>query len=190
MIRPSLTLRVICSGLALTLALAAQAVQQRFEQAGRLQSSDGERAAFLHVGCSPDSDGGALVIELVATEANKRKDFDYDDFEGPDAAAAKRALSHLDWIAAAGKTEITHVAAGWYAPETPESFIFGVNQLSHRSGPVANLLAAIGTSGGRFVWMQTGFDDPKRQLVANFDLDVNAAQHLHDTVAACLSKSN
>ncbi len=158
-----------------------------FRQAGSMKIDGGaERSATLHVGCSADPDGGALVIELIATEANTRNDFDYEDFEGPDAPAGKKALSHVAWKTATGTTDITHAAAGSYLPEPPESFMFGIDQLSRRRGPASTLLAAVGTEPGQLVWTQTAFDNAKHILTATFMLDASAAQQLHDTVSACL----
>ena len=171
-------------------ATGAHAELHEFSQAGSLKTDAGaERSATLHLACSPDKDGGALGIELVVPEANTRKDFDYDDFEGPDAAAGGKALSHLVWTGASGAAEIHHVAAGWYAPEPPESFMFGVSQMSHRREPPARLLAAIGADGGRLVWTQTGFDKATRKLVATFELDAAAAGKARAAVASCLPAS-
>ncbi|MDR3389199.1 MAG: hypothetical protein P4L92_19320 [Rudaea sp.] len=168
---------------ALTLAATGPG---EFSQSGTMKIGDGpQRSASLHVGCSADPDGGALVIELIATEANTRKDFDYDDFEGPDAPAGAKALSHVTWKTNTGTTDITHTAAGSYLPEPPESFMFGIDQLSRRRGPAATLLAAVGTDSGQLVWTQTGFD-ARHKLIATFALDAAATQHLHDAVAACL----
>ncbi len=161
-----------------------------FSQSGTMKIGNGqERSATLHVGCSADPDGGALVIELIATEANARKDFDYNDFEGPDAPAGAKALSHVTWKTVANTTEITHAAAGSYLPEPPESFMFGIDQLSRHGGPAAKLLAAVGAEAGQMVWTQTDFSDAGRKLIATFDLDAAAAQHLKATAAACLPTS-
>jgi hypothetical protein len=177
----------ILAASALTLASAGF---QQFAQSGTMKiGTDQERRAFLHVDCSPDRDGGALSIELVAAAANTRKDFDYEDFEGPDAPAGAKALSHIAWTTAAGTTEITHAAAGWYAPEPPESFMFGVSQISHHREEPARLIAAIGAEPGRLVWTQTGFDDAKRQLVASFELDAAAVKRLHNAASSCLPLS-
>jgi hypothetical protein len=170
--------------------IPANAAQREFSQAGKMRIDTGaERSATLHLMCTPDTDGGAVSIELIVPEAYPRKDFDYDDFEGPDAAAGDKALSTLTWTTAAGKTTITHAAAGWYAPEPPDSFMFGVSQLSHRREEPARLLNAIGAEGGQFTWQQAAFDKSKRQLVAHFDLDAAAAQRLHTAVAECLPQN-
>jgi hypothetical protein len=169
-----------------TLTLAA-ADPGEFRQAGSMKVDGGpERSALLHVGCSADPDGGALVVELIASEANTRKDFDYDDFEGPDAPASKKGLSHVAWKTATGTTDITRAAAGSYLPEPPESFMFGIDQLSRRRGPATTLLAAVGTEPGQLVWTQTAFDDAKHRLTATFTLDASAARQLRDTVSVCL----
>jgi hypothetical protein len=182
-------LRLFAAATGLALAAAAHAELHEFSQAGRLQIDDGApRSTTLRAACSPDKDGGALSIELIVLEANTRKDFDYDDFEGPDAAAASKALSHLVWTSATGTMQIAHVAAGWYAPEPQESFIFGVSQMSHRNEPPAKLLAAI-SAAGKLVWTQTGFDKATRKLSASFELDAAAAARLHAAVASCLPAS-
>jgi hypothetical protein len=171
----------------LGLATGAHAELHEFSQAGMLKiDAGGVRSATLHAACSPDKDGGALSIELIVLEANTRKDFDYDDFEGPDAAASGKALTHLTWTAASGTTEISTAAAGWYAPEPPQSFMFGVSQLSHRRESPAKLLAAIGSEPGKLVWTQTGFDQATRKLVATFEFDAAAAVRLRGAVATCM----
>jgi hypothetical protein len=171
----------------LAIAAGAHAGLHEFSQAGTMIIGAGAaRSATLHIACSPDKDGGALSIELVVPEANTRKDFDYDDFEGPDAAASAKALSHLVWTTAAGATEITRTAAGWYAPEPPESFIFGITQMSHRREPPAKLLAAVGGDAGRLVWTQTGFGQATRKLVATFELDAASAARMREAVSGCL----
>jgi hypothetical protein len=176
--------------LAFALASSACAASHEFTQSGKLKvDANAERSATLHAACSPEPSGGALSIELVVPEANTRKDFDYDDFEGPDAAAGNKALSTLTWNTAAGATTIAHAAAGWYASEPPQSFMFGISQPSHHRAEPARLLNAIRTDAGQLTWTQTGFDDAKRQLVARFELDAAAAERLHIALAECLPQS-
>jgi hypothetical protein len=183
----TMRIRLLAFATALTFAAGADAQLHEFSQAGTLKIDDGaQRSATLHAACSPDKDGGALSIELIVLEANTRRDFDYDDFEGPDAAAGGKAFTHLAWTAASGTTEISSAAAGWYAPEPPQAFMFGVSQLSHRRESPAKLLAAIGSESGKLVWTQTGFDKAKRKLVATFEFDAAAAMRLRGAVATCL----
>jgi hypothetical protein len=182
-----MNMRLLAAAPALAFAAAAHADLHEFSQAGTLKVDAGApRSATLHAACSPDKDGGALSIELIVLEANTLKDFDYDDFEGPDAAAGGKALSHLAWTTGSGTTEISSTAAGWYAPEPPQSFMFGVSQRSHRREAPAKLLAAIGSESGKLVWTQTGSDKATRRLVATFDFDAAAATRLRNAVAACL----
>jgi hypothetical protein len=185
-----MTARPLLTAATFAMMTCAHAELRQFVQDGTLKIDQGTpRPALLHVNCSPDSDGGALSIELVATQANTRKDFDYDDFEGPDAAAGGKALSHLVWTTTTGTTQIIHAAAGWYAPEPPQSFMFAISQLSHHREEPARLLNAIRDEAGTLAWVQTGFDDAKRRLVARFELDAAAVKRLHDTAAVCLPQN-
>ena len=179
-------LHVIAACLTFAFAASANAASFEFSQAGTMKVESGAtRSAKLHVACSPDKSGGALSIELTVPDANTRKDFDYEDFEGPDAEARSKLLSRLNWTGAASATAITSTASGWYAPEPPDSFMFGVSQLSRRPGAPAQLLAAI-DGAGEFEGTQTAFDASKRKLVATFTFDAPSARKLRDVAAPCL----
>jgi hypothetical protein len=178
--------RPLAAAILLATSAGAHAELFKFNQAGSVQIDGGAaRNASLAIACSPDSNGGALSIELVVSEANTRKDFDYDDFEGPDAPAQENALSHLAWTGAYS-AEMTQAASGWYAPEPPESFMFGINQMSHQRKPPAKLLDAVASGPGKLVWTQTGFDKATRRLVATFEFDAATAATLHTAVVRCL----
>src|SRR5512135_1769676 len=114
---------------ACALAAAAYAELDRLVLEGQVSAAGGTRSASLHVLCNPDADGGAISVELWVPQAFKLKDFDYDDFEGPDAVAGDHALSHVSVTGEGGKTEITYAAAGWYSGEDPDTFVFGLSQL-------------------------------------------------------------
>ena len=95
---------------------------------GSLRVDEGaERASTVHIGCSSDAHGGALVVEITVPDANTKKDFGYDDFEGPDSPAGK--LSHVEWITPAKTTSVTTSAAGSYIPDPPEAFRFEIAEL-------------------------------------------------------------
>lgn len=180
-------IRHVLAVTALLATPAASAASFEFSQSGTLSIDNGAaRGAKLHLACSPDQEGGALSIELLVPEANTRKDFDYDDFEGPDAAAGNKALSHIAWTSAAGTTEINQAVAGWYIPDPADAFMFGVSQVTHHREPPAKLIAAIDKAAGKLVWTQTGFDKATRRLVATFELDAAAAAKLHAAVVRCL----
>lgn len=169
----------------LTAAAGGPAELHRFDAAGTVRIGDAApRPATLNTLCSADKPGGALSIELVVPEANTRKDFDYDDFEGPDAVAGDAVPARLAWSGAA-KAEVAHAAGGWYAPEPPDSFIFGISQLSQRTGAPARLLAAI-DGAGTLTWSQGGYARRDRALTATFEFDAAAAKRLRESVASCL----
>jgi hypothetical protein len=139
----------------------------------------------LHIGCSSDANG-ALIIELIIPDANTKKDFDYDDFEGPDAHAG--ALSHIEWITKVGKTAITTDVAGSYIPNPPEAFQFGLDEDSHKHSKGATLIAGFKSEAGKLVWTQSSHDTSKHKLVATFDMDASETKRVHETTSACLPK--
>ena len=179
--------RFCAAAATLAFASAAFAEPLEFSHAGTLAIDGGAgRSATLHVACSPEGRSGALGIDLVVPEASTRKDFDYVDFEGPDAVAGSRAPSRVTWTGGGRTTEITHAAAGWYAPEPAGSFMFGISQMAHHRDAPSKLLRMVGGEPGTLVWTQDGAGKPARQLVARFELDLAAADKLRATVAGCL----
>jgi hypothetical protein len=156
---------------------------------GRLHVAETTSSATLRVFCTPVADG-AVGLELIVPDAETRKDFDYDDFEGPDAAASKRALSRVNISGESGKTEIARTAAGSYGVEPAGSFVFSVSQVAWKSDSVANLLATLDGQRGHIVWVQTAFDDSKRELRGAFDFDDAMAKRLRDVVAPCLARKS
>lgn len=169
--------------LAATVALADESHELRLD--GRLHVADKTYPATLRVFCTPVSNG-ALGLELIVPDAASRKDFDYDDFEGPDAAARDHALTRIAISGESGKTEIARTAAGWYGVEPMGSFVFGVSQMALQRDAVANLFGAFDGQRGHIVWVQTGFDDAKRELRGAFDYDDAMAKRLRETVEPCL----
>jgi hypothetical protein len=179
-------IRCAIAGVAATFATTAATADELRELRleGRLHVADKTYPATLRAYCAPLSNG-ALGLELVVPDATTRKDFDYDDFEGPDAVAAKRALTRIGISGESGKTEIAHAAAGWYGVEPADSFVFGVSQTSLQRGALTNLIAAFDGHRGHVVWVQTAFDDSKRELRGAFDFDDATAKKLRDVVAPC-----
>ncbi|MEO8603954.1 MAG: hypothetical protein ABI629_15370 [bacterium] len=172
--------------LALIAASAARADAHQLVLDGQVESRDGTRSATLHLFCEPAPDGGAIGVELWVPQAFTRKDFDYDDFEGPDAAARTRALSRLSVGGPGSHVEIIHTATGWYTGEDPDSFAFGLSQPSQEKGKLADLLRAVDAKTTQLVWLQRAFDGHTPALRATFALDAARAQQLRDTVAPCL----
>ncbi len=181
------TLVPVVLAAALAPTSTAHAELRRLVLDGQLTTPGGVRSVSLRLLCDPDADGGAISVELWVPQANKLKDFDYDDFEGPDAAAGDRDLSRLSLAGDGAKTEIAHAAAGWYSGEDPDTFVFGLSQLSHRKGKIATLLQAVDPKHTQLVWVQGAFDDPKRQLRAVFALDAATVKRIQDTVGVCVA---
>lgn len=177
--------RLVLFLLALT-ASAAAADLRELKLDGTVENAGASRKAHLRVLCEPSAKG-ALSLELWVPKAFKLKDFDYDDFEGPDAAASSRALSHVE-IAGHADTSVEQAGAGWWAGGDPDTFVFAVSQLSKAKSAIAAMLAALADGDTQILWTQRGYDDPKRELRASFALDKTKVDRLRELVAPCLPK--
>ena len=178
--------RIALAG-ALAAATMAQAQEHRFELQGHLADAGTGRSVSLRVLCEPDGHGGAMSLELWVPLAGEPKDFDYDDFEGPDAPAGDRPLSRVTFSGPNGAREIAGPAAGWYSGEQPDTFVFGVSQRSHQTGKLASLLGAVDPRHTQLAWVQTSLTDHTHQLRAVFALDRDIVKQIRDTVASCLA---
>jgi len=154
---------------------------------GTVQVGAESRPAHLRFGCAADPRDGALSVELWVPEAFTRKDFDYDDFEGPDAPAGRRALTTIRMSGEHGMTEMSTAVAGWYAGDDPDTFVLAVSEVVRRPGKVARLLGALDATRDRILWVQPRFDDATRTLQASFALDPAAVAKIHAVVAPCLA---
>ena len=147
-----------------------------------------ERASTAHIACSSDRDGGALYFEITVPEANTKKDFGYDDFEGPDAKPG--ALSHVEWIGPRKQHEVTSTASGSYIrrpgrriPLRDRRTARDARARRRRCWPART--APRPNSCGR----RSSYDKSRRTLVATFAFDAEESAHVRDTVKACLPAS-
>lgn len=154
---------------------------------GRLHVADKTWTAGLRVFCTPVSNG-ALGIELIVPDAATRKDFDYDDFEGPDASAGHATLTRISLAGESGKTEVSRHVSGWYGVEPAGSFVFSMTQAIGERDVLTGLFANLDRQRGHVVWVQTSSDKSKRELRGAFDFDDAQAKRLSDVVAPCLKK--
>lgn len=168
------------------LAASAHADPREVVLQGELGTAGGARPASLHVRCEPAANG-VLSFELWVPHASTTNDFDYDDFEGPDAAARDRALSHLTLKGGGDPEETRHAAAGWYAGEEPETFVFGVSDRSHTPGKLTTLARALRPDHTQLTWVQQRLDDASRALEATFALDASTVARLRTTIDPCLT---
>jgi hypothetical protein len=142
------------------------------------------RATTLRIFCEP-AKGGVLGLELRVPQAFKLKDFDYDDFEGPDAVARDREHSWVDVGSGTSGTSTSFAANGWYAGDDPDTFVFGVTATSHRASKLATLLQSMDASDTTLGWVQ-GSVDRQRWLRATFALDPAKAAAIHAAIEPCL----
>ena len=78
-------------------------------------SPDGPIKTTLNVEYSPGKEG-VLTLDFIVAGAEKMKGFGFEEFEGPDAPAAKRKLTSFTVEKAGGKPLAVQVkVAGWYS---------------------------------------------------------------------------
>jgi hypothetical protein len=124
--------------------------------------------------CDPHSDAnskGALGFDLFVEGAKALAPFAFDDFEGPDAPAARKPLLRAI-VHRSGKIPLTFQspASGWY--DTADRFAFGVSAPSGalKSTP-RSLLAALSSAGAERLTVEiTDFRRPDVKLA--FDVPV------------------
>lgn len=151
-----------------------------------MRASAAPRPVTLRISCDP-APQGVLSLELWVPQAFALKDFDYDDFEGPDAAALDRELSVLTLGGEAAPTKVSHAAAGWYSGEDPDTFVFGVSERSRAHAKLAAFLGALRADPTTLLWIQKSLDASARVLSATFALDAATVARVHATVDPCVA---
>lgn len=177
---------VIALAAACCVTAVAHAEPQRLTLTGTVQTTGEPREATLRIVCDPGPDG-VLGLELWVPKAFELKDFDYDDFEGPDAAARTRLLSSLVLQSTAGSTRNAFAVTGWYAGDDPNTFVFGVSGAPYSYSGVAAIFRDVASDRDELVWSQRSFRKPERTLRAAFPLDVATGTRLRATVGPCLA---
>jgi hypothetical protein len=149
-----------------------------FSAAGTMQLPGlPDQPVKLHVACLAGSD--PFQIELIVPGAGERNDFDYADFEEPDARAAGVALSNVTWTTASSSASLSAAAVGSYDPRAAFAFHLKTEEWT-------SVLSALDAEPGTLVWTQSAFDDLNRRLVATFNLDAGVATNLRNSVELCL----
>lgn len=140
----------------------------------------------MNIHCHP-AQNGAMGLELVVPDADQVAGFNFGPFEGPDAPASEKALTHIHVGRKNGDTEATVTASGWYNWEG--AFVFSVSQRSHRPGSLARLLSAMSSGGAQVRWTQASDGAASATIDATFKLDVAQLEKLRASVVECLPKN-
>ncbi len=152
---------------------------------GNATTPVGERPAQLYLYCQPDKNG-TLGLELTLRDADGIKGFDFAPFEGPDAPAAAKALSHLHASGGSDDIDAQMAANGWYSAEITGGFVFGLNQITGKPGKLSDIVQVLSKPNSRLSWKQQSNNETGVPLDARFSIAEATAQHIRETVAACL----
>ena len=152
---------------------------------GNATTPVGERPAQLYLYCQPDKNG-TLGLELTLRDADSIKGFDFAPFEGPDAPAAAKALSHLHATGGSDDIDAQMAANGRYSAEITGGFVFGLNQITGKPGKLSDIVQVLSKPNSRLSWKQQSYVKTGVPLDARFNIADATAQHIRETVAACL----
>jgi len=141
---------------------------------GNATTPVGERPAQLYLYCQPDKNG-TLGLELTLRDADGIKGFDFAPFEGPDAPAAAKALSHLHASAGSDDIDAQMAANGWYSAE-----------ITGKPGKLSDIVQVLSKPNSRLSWKQQSNNETGVPLDARFSIAEATALHIRETVAACL----
>jgi hypothetical protein len=176
------------STLCAMLPLATHAVALKsVHLSGNATTPVGERPVQLYLYCQPDKNG-TLGLELTLRDADSIKGFDFAPFEGPDAPAAAKALSHLHASTGSDDIDAQLAANGWYSAEITGGFVFGLNQVTGKPGKLSDIVQVLSKPNSRLSWKQQSYVETGIPLDARFNIADATAQHIRETVAACLPK--
>ena len=129
------------------------------------KSPDGPIQTTFNVEYSPGKTG-VLTVDFVVAGAAKMKGFGFDDFEGPDAPAAKRKLTRVTVEKPGGKpVTVNLTVAGWYLDH---SFHFAANEENKNPGDVLKVVRALQAGATRVSVTVTDLHDAKKSLHAEF----------------------
>lgn len=128
-------------------------------------SPDGPIKATLNVEYSSGKKG-VLTLDFVVAGAFKMKGFGFEEFEGPDAPAAKRKLTRITVEKPGGKPLTVNVTvAGWYLDD---SFHFAANEENKNPADVLKAVRAMQAGATKVSVTVVDLHDARKTLHADF----------------------
>lgn len=132
---------------------------------------------------------GVLAVELAVPGYDQLHDmFDFDPFEGPDAAAGPLTLLQVNGTHATAADRFT--ASGSVVPfGTSEAFALAVSASRRDPGPLRRLAAVLRplTNGaGRLVWSQSNSKPGGTPLRASLELTPARSEQLRTGLGPCV----
>lgn len=145
---------------------------------GRATTPDGEVSATLELSCK-EGKGGTIGLDLTVFSPGAAnhdrflesyKSFHFTDFEGPEASAARRALTRVTVLGAGRTLTLGTKQAGWFSSSEQGGFTFGFFGMNDRaSNPVRKILRAIANGGHTLRIRITDSRNPEAAIQGDFD---------------------
>jgi hypothetical protein len=183
--------------LLLLLALMAPALARPGETLtllGEAQTATDRRAVRFIFLCSANEGPqvtGVLGVELaVPRHDTLRPAFDFDAFEGPDAAAGRR--TQLETTAEGATLRMQTMVSGSIGVGEDEPFVFSAIAARRRDAArlaeLSRLLAPLTRGSAQFSWSQGNTRPGGAAIIARLEVSAADAARLHTLLAPCLAR--
>lgn len=156
---------------------------------GEARTGDDRRAVRFEFHCSENGSDttGVLGLDLyVPRHAELARLFDFDAFEGPDAAAGAR--TRLEVGAVSGRFTVS----GWIGVAEDQPFGFGLSAPRRRDpqrlAAVARVLQPLTAGPATLIWTQQNAERSGPALVARLEVSAGDSARLRALLGPCLAR--
>ena len=185
----------LAARLAALLALAPSAAQaqdgwtasvneyglRRAQAEGRATLGEAEVPAVLQLTCTSGT-GGAVTWTLSVQQKDALVGFDFDAFEGPDATAADKALSHLELQGGMLRTAFDTAQGGYYTDAS--TFAFELSAPANSASQAGLLAETVDPTTESIRWIVRAPDGSDRRIEAIVPAK-GASLALRETMMGC-----
>jgi hypothetical protein len=154
---------------------------RRAQAEGRAKLGEAEVPATLQLTCTSGA-GGAVTWTLLVQQKDTLVGFDFDAFEGPDATAADKALSHLELEGGMLRTAFDTAQGGYYTDGS--TFAFEVSAPANSASQAGLLAETVDPTTQAIRWIVRSPDGADRRIEASVPAN-GAARALRETMMGC-----
>ncbi|HUK92007.1 MAG TPA: hypothetical protein VLZ81_16525 [Blastocatellia bacterium] len=147
------------------------------------QTPDGAATMTFDAQCST-GEGGVASLIFTVLGAAEMKNFDFDNFEGPDAPAQHKPLLSVTVHRAVGGDVVVATPVSGSYTVTDKGFQFEASMDYNKASKVTIVTDALIAGGSSLLVKVRGFKDPRKSIVANFSTE-GASAVLGEVMKGC-----